>query len=229
MTVLSLYWECPYLLYLERRYWYGNRAQVPTWNKQWIKNSNKLSHIDWNYTLGTSYQAGSHSVSKVTMSTSNFCSAIQYSARVKKKENICRSNAQITFEFYDHFRCLQIDPLFQAITTFTKYCLTQWISKLPGTLSDTVFGKFHEFDGHSKRSGLQDRATFHKASALQIAIIFNTAVRYNTVQHDATRFNTIRRINTSNQYKAILRNNTIQYYETIQYIQHSTTQYNTCN
>ena len=156
------------------------------------------------------------------------CNTVQCQSK-KKKENICRSNAQITFEFYDHFRCLQIDPLFQAITTFTKYCLTQWISKLPGTLSDTVFGKFHEFDGHSKRSGLQDRATFHKASALQIAIIFNTAVRYNTVQHDATRFNTIRRINTSNQYKAILRNNTIQYYETIQYIQHSTTQYNTCN
>ena len=41
--------------------------------------------------------------------------------------------------------------LIQNKATFTKYCLTQWISKLPQS-----FDKFYGFGGHSKCNCLQD-------------------------------------------------------------------------
>ena len=59
--------------------------------------------------------------------------------------------------------------------TFTKYCHTQWISKLPG-LSKAVFGKFHRSGGHSKHICLLDRINFHMSQAWQIVLIFNTAL-----------------------------------------------------
>ena len=61
-------------------------------------------------------------------------------------------------------------------TTFTKYCLTQWISKLQGS-----------FEIHRVRpylvnvmglagivNGVQDWANFHRPRAWQIVLIFNT-------------------------------------------------------
>ena len=60
----------------------------------------------------------------------------------------------------------------------TKYCLPQWISKLPKELwnpsSKTVPGKFHSSDEHSKHNCLQDLANFHRSRAWQIVLIFNT-------------------------------------------------------
>ena len=38
-------------------------------------------------------------------------------------ENIHKSDVEVTFELYVHFRCLQV--LYLKWTTFTKYCLTQ--------------------------------------------------------------------------------------------------------
>ena len=37
----------------------------------------------------------------------------------------------VTFELYGYFRCLQV--FIQSKITFTKYCLTQWISNLSGS------------------------------------------------------------------------------------------------
>ena len=45
--------------------------------------------------------------------------------------NIYRSDIQVTFELDGHFRCLHV--LCSNKTTFTNYCLTQWIPKLPGS------------------------------------------------------------------------------------------------
>ena len=52
-------------------------------------------------------------------------------------------------------------------TTFTKYCLTQWISKLPGSfeiqwVKQYLHGKFPKFRRYSKCNCLQDRANFHR-------------------------------------------------------------------
>ena len=55
-------------------------------------------------------------------------------------------------------------------TTFTKYCLTKWISKLPGPR-----GVWRLASGwHSKRNCLQDRANFHRSRVWQIVLICNT-------------------------------------------------------
>ena len=52
-------------------------------------------------------------------------------------------------------------------TTFTRYCMTQWISKLPGELwnplSKELPGKFHGSGRHSKCNCLSDRANFHRS------------------------------------------------------------------
>ena len=62
-------------------------------------------------------------------------------------------------------------------TTFTKYCLTQWISKhvLWNPLSKAVPGKSKRSGRHSKHNCLQDQANFHRSWARQIVLIFNTA------------------------------------------------------
>ena len=62
---------------------------------------------------------------------------------------------------------------------FTKFGLTQWIPKLPGTelwnsLSEAVSDNFHGSGGHDKRNYLQDRAHFHRSWTWQIVLIFNT-------------------------------------------------------
>ena len=43
----------------------------------------------------------------------------------KIRKNIYRSDIQITFELYAHFRCLHV-----FIPNKSTYCLTPWISKL---------------------------------------------------------------------------------------------------
>ena len=50
----------------------------------------------------------------------------------KIRKNIYRSKLQDTFELYGHFQMF-VGPLFKKKKPFTKYCLTQWISKLPGS------------------------------------------------------------------------------------------------
>ena len=50
--------------------------------------------------------------------------------------NIYRSDVQVTFGLYVYFRCLRLFQMRSFIpnkTTFTEYCLTQWISKLLGS------------------------------------------------------------------------------------------------
>ena len=47
----------------------------------------------------------------------------------KNRKNIYRSNVQVAFELYGH---LFMGPFIGHKTTFTKYCLTRWVSKLPG-------------------------------------------------------------------------------------------------
>ena len=61
--------------------------------------------------------------------------------------------------------------------TFAKYCLAQWISKLPGSfeihyLYKAVPGKFYEFGGHGERNCLRYRANFHSSRAWQIVLSF---------------------------------------------------------
>ena len=63
-------------------------------------------------------------------------------------------------------------------TTFTKYCLPQWISKLPGnSLSKAVPGEFHGSGRHSKCNCLPDRANFHKSQAWQIVMFLTLCMR----------------------------------------------------
>ena len=50
--------------------------------------------------------------------------------KLKIMQNFYRSDVQVTFELYGHFRCLQV-LFFLNKTTFTRYCLTKWISNLP--------------------------------------------------------------------------------------------------
>ena len=66
-----------------------------------------------------------------------------------------------TCSTYKLLLCFTVIPdvyksFFPNKTTYTKYCLTQWISKL------SVRGKFLGSGGHSKRNYLQDRANFHR-------------------------------------------------------------------
>ena len=74
------------------------------------------------------------------------------------------------FELYTYFRCFE--SLIPNKTTFTKCCLTQWISKLLGSfenpLSKTVPDKFQGFVRHSNYSCLQERANW------QIVLNFDT-------------------------------------------------------
>ena len=44
----------------------------------------------------------------------------------KIREDIYRSDAPVTFELYIYFKCLQF--LYSNKTTFTNFCLPQWIS-----------------------------------------------------------------------------------------------------
>ena len=52
-----------------------------------------------------------------------------HSTNVKHLDNIYRS--EVTFELYDNLRCFHV--LYPKKATFSKYCLTQWISKLQGS------------------------------------------------------------------------------------------------
>ena len=45
-------------------------------------------------------------------------------------KRINRSDIQVIFQLYGHFICLQV--LYSKYNSITKYCLTQWILKLPG-------------------------------------------------------------------------------------------------
>ena len=56
---------------------------------------------------------------------------------VSKFKNIYRYDVPVTFELYSHFMCFRsfTGPHRSFIlneTRFTKYCVTQWISNLPG-------------------------------------------------------------------------------------------------
>ena len=71
--------------------------------------------------------------------------------------------------------------------TFSKYCLTQWISKVPqelwNPLNKTVPGKFHRPGEHSRCNCLQDRAIFYRSRAWEIVLIFNTVYVYTFFLH----------------------------------------------
>ena len=60
----------------------------------------------------------------------------------KSQKSIYRSDVQVTFELHGHFRCL-LDLFIQNKTTFTKYCLTQWISNLPRSFETHWVRKYH--------------------------------------------------------------------------------------
>ena len=66
-------------------------------------------------------------------------------------------------------------------TTFTKYCPTQWISKLWNPLSKTVPGKFHGSGGQSKPNCLKGRVNFHRSRAWQLP-------NFNTVPKNGSYF-----------------------------------------
>ena len=84
------------------------------------------------------------------------------------------------------FRFMVIWYLYRSFISnkpaFTKFCLTQWISKPPGSfenpLSKTVPGKIHGSGGHTKCNCLQDWVNFHRSRAWQIVLIFNTWITY---------------------------------------------------
>ena len=98
----------------------------------------------------------------------------------KFRNNIYSSDIrQFTFEIYSHFDVYR--SFIQNKPTFTKYCLTQWVSKhreLWNPLSKAVPGKFHGPSGHNKRNCLQDRANIHRPLVWHIVLIFYTAVVY---------------------------------------------------
>ena len=54
----------------------------------------------------------------------------------KIRKNIYSSDVQVTFKLHGDFRCLQ--ALCYKYNNFSKYRLTQWISKLPGILKSSV-------------------------------------------------------------------------------------------
>ena len=56
-------------------------------------------------------------------------------------------------------------------TTVTKYCLTKWISKLPGA----VLGKCHESDGHRRR---KRPSQFSQVSGKHIVLIYSAVILY---------------------------------------------------
>ena len=64
---------------------------------------------------------------------------------------------------------------------FTEYCLIQWISKLPGSFEIHWVRQyrvnFMGLAGIVNKHFLQDRANFHRSSAWQIVLIFNTDIR----------------------------------------------------
>ena len=99
----------------------------------------------------------------------------------KIRKNIYRSYIQVTFELY------KVSYVYRSFipnrTTFTMYCLTKWISKLPGSFQihrvKAVPGKFHGCGRHSKHNCLQERAHFHRFQAWQIVQIFNTIYHFN--------------------------------------------------
>ena len=69
-------------------------------------------------------------------------------------------------------------------TTFTKYCLTQWVSKLKVQLYLVNSGKFHEFGGHRKCNCLQNWANFHRSRAWQTHLFFKTVWYHNRLEYN---------------------------------------------
>ena len=68
-------------------------------------------------------------------------------------------------------------------TTFTKYCLIQWISRIPVSfeLHWARPGKNHGPGGQGKRNCFKDRANSHRSRAWQIILIFNNAPNFKYV------------------------------------------------
>ena len=101
----------------------------------------------------------------------------QYGDAVSKiRENIYRSNIQVTFELYSHFRCLQVLDS-KIKTTFTKCCLTQWISKLPRSFEiHWIRQNLVNFTGLMGivNITIYKIVNFHRSWASQIVLIFNT-------------------------------------------------------
>ena len=58
-------------------------------------------------------------------------------AVLKIRKNSYRSDVQVTFELYGHFRSFIPKKI-----TFTKYSLTKWISKLPGSFEIHWVGQY---------------------------------------------------------------------------------------
>ena len=90
----------------------------------------------------------------------------------KIRKHIYRSDVQVTSDVYRSF--------IPNKTTFTKYCLTQWISKLLRSFEiDWVrlfLVNFIGLVGIVNATCLQDRANFDRSRAWQTVLIFNTAI-----------------------------------------------------
>ena len=87
----------------------------------------------------------------------------------KFRINIFRSDGQVEFELYDHFRCLQV---IYSKYNYIYYVLSYSVDfkahrELWNPLNKVVHvpGKCHGSSGHSKRNCLQDRANFHRSRA----------------------------------------------------------------
>ena len=95
----------------------------------------------------------------------------------KMRKNIYRSDlwALCSFQMFT-------GPIFQVKLHFAEYCITQWISKLPGSFEihwvKQYLVKFHGSGGHSKCKCLHDRANSHRSLAWLIVLIFNTSTIY---------------------------------------------------
>ena len=105
----------------------------------------------------------------------NVCSISSWPtmAVLKIRKNIYRSDVQSTLSF------TVILAVYRSFipnhTAFTKYFLTQWISKLRGN-SEIHWVNFTGLAGIENAFFLQDRANFHRSRAWQIVLIFNTAM-----------------------------------------------------
>ena len=97
--------------------------------------------------------------------------------RIKNRKHIYRSYVKVSSftVISDVYRS------FIRNETFTKYCLTQWISKPRSFEIHWVrhyHVNFHGSGGHNKQNRLQNRVNFHRSQAWQIVRIYNTACIY---------------------------------------------------
>ena len=125
----------------------------------------------------------------ITKRVSCICCILRVKTGSRIRKNIYRSNVQVTFELYNHFRCYRSCIPNKII--FTKVLSYSVDFKAPrefwNPLSKAVPNKFHRFGRHSECNCLQDQANFNRSRAWQIVLIFNTVIRYNHVNPQPTQ------------------------------------------